>query len=544
MPRASTESFVCELPLVLSGDDERVLSVRFDVARQAYNACLSESLRRLELMRQSRAYQAACKLPKGQKGSPAVKKRAAAFRTVNEQHGFREYDLHAWMTEYISHKWLGEHLDANTIQKIATRAFKAVQQYAFGKRGRPRFKGINQLDSVEGKTNTSGIRFKDDHVEWLGLNLPAIIKPDDPVIVHGLSSRVKYVRLVRRRLNGKPRYYAQLVCEGKPYRKEKNTLGEGRIGVDPGPRVSGIAGGAWGAQVDLTTPLKRNRQDIRRLQRHIDRQRRANPQGAFGSNPDNYLPDGRIRPGPKRWRVSNGQRRAQAKLAEAQRKAAAHRKSLHGQLVNTILILGNDIRIERNSYRSFQRNFGRSVGQAAPSGFVTLLERKAANAGAQVYQLPARLRLSQVCHGCGGIEKKPLSLRVHQCACGVGPVQRDVYSAGLACSAVPDGTSEWRLDANRAQVAWLGAESRLPAASSPISVQAFAAWAREAANGDHPIASLPTVGGTERLAGEVRTMTDEARNDVGVCHSLVCLDVASRRESERVGRVATRTPAL
>ncbi len=123
---------------VLAGDDERVLGVRFDVARQAYNACLSESLRRLDLLRQSRNYQAARKLPQGAKGSAAAKARAAAFREANEQHGFREYDLHAWAGEHIAHEWLGEHLDSLTVQKIATRAFQAVQQYAFGKRGRPR----------------------------------------------------------------------------------------------------------------------------------------------------------------------------------------------------------------------------------------------------------------------------------------------------------------------------------------------------------------------------------------------------------------------
>ncbi len=169
-----------------------------------------------------------------------------------------------------------------------------------------------------------------------------------------------------------------------------------------------------------------------------------------------------------------------------------------------------------------------------------------ASLDAYASQLPTTLRLSQVCHGCGGIEKKPLSLRVHECACGVGPVQRDVYSAWLACSAVadPDG-SEWRLDANRAGTAWLGAESRLPAASSPISVQAFAAWAQQAASGGQQVVSLPAgAGGTERFAGAVCAMADEARNVVSVSHTSTRLDVARCRESERVGRVATGTPRL
>jgi hypothetical protein len=542
--RAQTDSFICELPLRLSGGDERVLAVRFDAARQAYNACLAESLRRLALLRQSRAYQDARALPKGKRGSEAGKARAAAFRLANEQTGFREYDLHAWAAEHVAHEWLGAHLDINTVQKIATRAFQAVRQYALGKRGKPRFKGPNHLDSVEGKTNRSGIRWRDGAVEWLGLRLRAVPDPTDPVIAHGLASRIKYVRLVRRRLNGQVRYWVQLVCEGQPYRKAQNTVGAGLVGVDPGPRVFGVAGPAWGAQVDLATPLKNGRGEIRRWQRRVDRQRRAN-------NPTNYLPDGRPRPGPKRWRASHKQRQAERKLAEAQRRAAAHRRGLHGQLANDLLRLGDDIRIERNSYRSFQRHYGRSVGLAGPAGFVSTLARKAANAGAQVRQLPARLRLSQVCHGCGGVERKPLAQRVHTCACGVGPVQRDVYSAWLACMAVPDpqGSAEWRLDADQARRVWSGAEPRLPAASSPMSVPEFSSWAREVARGGPAAARLPPgrsrrVRGTERLAGTVSAMVDEARNVVGGVHIQFPAGVVDSRESERVDRVAPRTPRL
>ena len=543
--RARTDTFICELPLRLAGDDERVLAVRFEVARQAYNACLAESLRRLALLRQSRTYQDALARPKGQRGSENWKARAAAFQRAEEQVGFREYDLHAWAAAHLAHEWLGEHLDSLTLQKLATRAFRAVREYAVGKRGKPRFKGRHHLDSVEGKTNGSGIRWRDGVVEWRGLRLRAIIPADDPVIAYGLSCRVKYARLVRRRLNGKTRYFVQLICEGRPYRKPEHPVGAGRVGIDPGPRVFGLAGLDWGAQVDLATPLQRGRAEVRRLQRRIDRQRRAN-------NPDNYRPDGRVRPGPRRWVVSHKQRQVQQELAEAQRRAASHRCSLHGQLANALLQLGDDLRIEQNSYRSFQRNFGRSVGLAGPAGFGSRLARKAANAGARVRRLPARLRLSQVCHGCGYVEKKPLAQRVHECACGVGPVQRDVYSAWLASLAVPvsdeaaapSGAAEWRLDVDQARKAWSGAEPRLPTTSSPVSVPAFTAWARQqVARGRPSVARLPA-GGTEQLVGAVDARDDEARNVVGVGHIRIHPGVADDRESARVVRVATRTPLL
>jgi hypothetical protein len=52
------------------------------------------------------------------------------------------------------------------------------------------------------------------------------------------------------------------------------------IGLDPGPRCFGIAAADWGYPVELSTPLTLSRQQQRRMQRQIDRQRRAN-------NPDN-----------------------------------------------------------------------------------------------------------------------------------------------------------------------------------------------------------------------------------------------------------------
>src|SRR6266545_5744429 len=502
MSRAKTPSFVCELPLVLSGDDERRLCIRLDCARQVYNAILGENLKRLDLLRQSKAFQAARRM--------RGKARTAAFRALDVQFGLREYDLHANATRF-SHSWLGQHLDANTIQTIASRAYTAVRQYQFGVRGRPRFKGKGQFHSVEGKTNKQGLRWRDGAVVWGDLTLRARISTDDPVVAHALRCPIKYVRIVRRTLNGRQHFFVQLVCAGGPYQKPQNAVGDGVIGIDPGPRTFGLAGAGWGSQIDLATSLQMPRKKQRQIQRQIDRQRRAN-------NPQNYLPDGRVRPGPKRWTISQNQHDNGQKLAEAKRKEAAQRKSLHGQLANTLLRLGNDIRIEKNSYKSFQRTFGKAVGQAAPATFAARLSRKAESAGASVTIIPASLRLSQRCL-CGAIARKRLSERVHRCDCGI-TVQRDVFSAYLArfCVAVdgPSGPS-WRLDAAKAQVAFAGAESRFPAASSPIGVQTFVAWACEqsasgAPNWDAHL--VPTGGRLERIAGAVGTLAREGQDAV------------------------------
>lgn len=520
-----TPSFVVELPLVLAGADERILHIRFDCARQAYNALLREGLRRLALLRQSRALRAAQAMPKHTKAEKRT--RNAAFRALDQRFGLGRYDLEPF-GRTLAASWIGDHLDGEVIRALAARASNAIRHYQVGTRGRPRFKGKNHFHSVECKSNKTGIRWRNGVILWKGLTLRVRVDADDPLIAHALASRVKFVRLVRRTLNRHTQFIVQLVCEGKPYQKPKNLIGEGIIGIDPGPRTFGIAGANWGAQVDLATPLKLSHRQQRLLQRKIDRQRRAN-------NPDNVLPNGQYRTGRKTWHISNNQRVSERQLAEAKRKETAHRRSLHGQLVNAILRLGNDIRVERNSYRSFQKTYGKSVGLAAPATFIDHLMRKAESAGARVEVIPASLRLSQTCI-CGTIVRKELSERIHRCSCGIS-VQRDVFSAWLARSAVavdgPDGPS-WRLDAAHAQQAWADAESRLPMASSPICVPALAAWARQSTS-DHPHQDVRppfSDGGPEWIVGAVGPMVREGL-DV-VAHD-VPLEQDRESQTERTG---------
>jgi putative transposase len=51
MARKSTPSFVLEPPLQTATAVELVLAIRLDAARNIYNACLGEALRRADCMR-------------------------------------------------------------------------------------------------------------------------------------------------------------------------------------------------------------------------------------------------------------------------------------------------------------------------------------------------------------------------------------------------------------------------------------------------------------------------------------------------------------
>jgi hypothetical protein len=55
MPRKHTASFILELPMKTDPADERACAIILDAGRNIGNAALDEGLRRLDLMRESRA---------------------------------------------------------------------------------------------------------------------------------------------------------------------------------------------------------------------------------------------------------------------------------------------------------------------------------------------------------------------------------------------------------------------------------------------------------------------------------------------------------
>jgi putative transposase len=417
---AKTPSFVTEIPLKTTSKDIAVLAARLEAGRQLYNAVLSEGKCRLQLMRDSDLYQQARLIDKKDK-----KAKSTAFQKAREAYRFSDYDLQAFANKTaIASIWIKSHLDASTIQKIATRAYKALERLVFGKARKVRFKQKGQFASLEGKTNKQGIRWTGNGIEWSKLKLSGIIT-NDPVILHGLSSKIKYVRLVRRILNQKTYWFAQLICEGKPYQKPKNIIGDGVIGIDLGVSTVAIVGDSETIWTTFAVELTSIQKDVRKLQRKMDRQRRV-------GNPDNFNSDGTAKKGKRHFKKSNRYKATARKKREIERKQAAHCRSLHGRLVNQTLALGKDIKAEKVSIKAWQKNWGKSIGFKSPSAFQSELVRKAESAGGTVLMFSTRkTALSQTCL-CGNKQKKSLSQRVHHCSvCGL-KMQRDILSAYLS----------------------------------------------------------------------------------------------------------------
>ena len=238
------------------------------------------------------------------------------------------------------------------------------------------------------------------------------------------------VVLVRRRADREgQQYFVQLALEGIPYHKPKHPVGHDTSGLDLGPSTIAIVPREEVPRLEVfCAGLAPDARSIRRLQRQMDRQQRAN-------TPDNDDEKGRIKKHGKlrlKWKHSQRYLATRRRKATRERKLAAHRKSLHGRLVHGIVAQGNPIITEKVSYRARPQQFGKSVGLRAPGMFIAWLKRTVASTGGALHEVSThQTKLSQFCHGCGQFVPKPLWQRWHQCPCGIS-AQRDLYSAFLA----------------------------------------------------------------------------------------------------------------
>lgn len=464
--RAKTPSFIAEFPLHTTPADEAVMATRLNAARHIFNACLGESLRRLSLMRQSRDWQTARSMPKtlgvSDKGKSIPNKaRAELFKVTQARFGFDSASVQKFAEKCRDACWIGDHLGSHDTQTTSLRAFRAVQQYAFGRRGRPRFKPFNRFNSIEGKSDAV-IRYRaepDPAIHYSGLVLPMMLDPKDKRgwQATALQARTKYVRIIRREINGRDRWLCQLVQEGEAPRLHETK--DGVVGLDIGPSTIAAVSSEGATLEGFCPSVIEPWEDSRRVLRAMDRSRRA-------TNPDNFDAKGRCRKGFKKWNRSRRYQTLAVKHRERDRRLAVERKRTHGELANRILAGGTTIKTEKLSYKSFQKNFGRSVKVRAPGMLVEIVRRKAAGAGGGLIEINTRTtRLSQFDHTTCEYAKKPLSQRVHVFGDGVTePVQRDLYSAFLA-SCCDQNT----LDIRQVLATWPTAEPLLRRAMSKVN---------------------------------------------------------------------------
>jgi hypothetical protein len=200
--KSKTPTFLLTLPLAVDPEQAKRLRAHFEAARCLYNALLNEALGRLHRMRSDPQWQGACAIPRTQKHE-----RTAACARLRQRYRFSEYALQEF-AKHANCTWIADHIDSMMAQTLATRAYRAVNRVCLGQARKVRFRShARGLHSVENKWSKSGIRFvlktaeegKDGYLVWGMDCLRALIDWHDPVVKHGLSRRIKYARLLRRR---------------------------------------------------------------------------------------------------------------------------------------------------------------------------------------------------------------------------------------------------------------------------------------------------------------------------------------------------------
>ncbi|ACK69913.1 transposase, IS608 family [Gloeothece citriformis PCC 7424] len=432
MTKASSPSFVTELPLVVDSQQEKELLSKFQAARQLYNALLGEAEKRRKLVQKSPIYQEAKATSRTEK-----KLRNQRFTKARQQYRYSDYDLQAYATIVSnSSKWIADKLDSNTQQTLASRAFRASERILLRKAKKVRFKVPTRFKSVEGKTNKQGIRWKNNHVVWGKLKIRPIIN-NDPLILHGLNSRIKLVRLLWRELNGKRRWYAQLICEGIPYQKPANYVKEGIVGIDLNISNIAFVGNEKAGLLPFAVNVPTYSKEIRFLQRKMERSRRV-------LNPHKYYPDfegkkgrktvtkkGKVKKGRGKWNNSKTYLKTAQKKRELERRKTAYAKSKNRQIVNEILRHGNQIKTENVSVKGWQKRYGKAILAKSPGFVQSELKRKAENANGSFNLFSTQKTALSQTHLTGSRVKKSLSQRIHVDETGV-IMHRDLFSAYLS----------------------------------------------------------------------------------------------------------------
>ena len=439
--RAKTSSFTITLKLNTNAEDELYLNQTFGIACHMYNVVVKHAIKCINRLERNQRYQEIMSSYKNNK--KFSKQEKEELSNIRMSVGLSEYQFHDYIVKQKN--MFSEHIDINTAQKIATRVWQSADSYLFKNGEELHFKKKIDFCSVEGKNNSSGIRFRNNTIHWKDLSITARIKKKDAYAKKALKeNKIKYCRIIRRWRRHKWVYYVQLVMEGLSPKKHNFVNDDKNVGIDLGPSTIAVVGNDNILFDELAADVNRIDKELRILNRKIDRQQRAN-------NPDNYNEDGTIKKDTKsfkkKWKKSRRQLLTEHKRKALYQKRADKLTQSHNALANVILSFGTNIKVEDNPIEGWKRKakkteiseksgkykkkkrFGKSIQNHAPSKLISILNIKLSYLGKEVIKIPpAELRASQLDHITGECIKAGLDERIKNLADGT-EVHRDPYSA-------------------------------------------------------------------------------------------------------------------
>lgn len=313
---------------------------------------------------------------------------------IRKQYGMSEYSFHEDVKQIQKH--FKDNIDSFTAQKIATELWKSYGKLFYGNGKKVYYKKYGNFNSLEGKSNTTGIRFKNNTILWNNLKIPIVIDYNNYYESQALQCKICYNRIIRKYIKNKYKFYIQIVFKGNPPMKIntktgeiKHHIGKGDVGIDIGTQTIAISSETDVKLLELADKIQNIENQKQKLLKKMDRSRRI-------TNPNNYNENGTIKKqGNKKvtWIKSNHYIKYQNKLKELYRKQADIRKYQHECLANYIISLGNKVYVEKMNFKGLQKRstkteknskgkfkkkkrFGKSLANKAPSMLLAIINRK------------------------------------------------------------------------------------------------------------------------------------------------------------------------
>ncbi|QVK19723.1 transposase (plasmid) [Mycoplasmatota bacterium] len=444
-------NYILNLKLETEKYQEDILAKRFEISRKIYNDILGKALKKYKELIKTNAWRKNQNIISGlykiekepKKLKKTLKECIELRKELLKNYNLSEYSLHA-VVKPIQH-YYKRNIDSHVAQQIATRVWRSIEKVLHGNGKKVYFKKFEDgLDSIEGKSNCSGIRYKiDEHVlVWNKLEIKVQSNLND-YEKECLKSKIKYCRLKRTFIKGKYKYTLQLVLEGSVPTKRK-CADNGTVGIDIGTQTIAYTSDQEIKLLELAPTVQNIENKKRILLRYLDRSKRAN-------NPNNFNEDGTIKKRIKlTWVRSNRYKKAKYKLKDLYRKQAEIRKQDHEKLANKILSQGNIVKVEKMNFKGLQRRaketkisektgkitrkkrFGKSLANKAPGTFLRILENKLMAVGGQYIEVNTyKVKASQYNHLNEEYNKKKLSQRWNYFEGTKIKIQRDIYSSYL-----------------------------------------------------------------------------------------------------------------
>ena len=441
-----------ELPLQTEIWQEHIIEKRFAIMEHLKNQLIAKELRRLKNLERTKEYR---NLIDEINNTPKEKRKAlfSKRRKLLKDSGFSEYDFKDDIAgkNSLMQKHFIEHIATQIAHKLASDVWRSFDKFLFGNGRFIHFSKRGSLRSVASQKNGNGMTYKNGYFIWNGgqsknkiILKIKVTPPKNEYEKEMLSKKIKYLRIVKKWVKTRYKYYLQFALEGKPVKKDR-IVNKGNVGIDIGTQTVAISSADSVKILELADKIDKNHTKKKILQRKMDRSRRY-------TNPQNYNEDGTIKKPPKgqrfSWYKSKKYIQLAGKVRELERKNADIRKYQHTCLANWILSLGDTVYVEQMNFSGLQRRaketkidkngkyakkkrYGKSLANKAPSMFLTILESKLNQYGGQLNKINTyEFKASQYDHTDDTFTKHNRSERWHILSNG-DKNQRDLYSAFL-----------------------------------------------------------------------------------------------------------------